>query len=55
MLKRKLEGSTFGDEIEVLLPVNTVFSAIPREEFISVFDEWKSTLRECIDRGGEYL
>jgi hypothetical protein len=38
-LKRKLEGSTFGDQIEVLLPVNTIFSTIPREEFISVFDE----------------
>jgi hypothetical protein len=54
-LKRKLEGSTFGDQIKVLLPVNTIFSKIPREEFISVFDEWKSRLHECIDRRGEYL
>jgi hypothetical protein len=38
-LKRKLEGSTFGDQIEVLLGVNTIFSTIHREEFISVFDE----------------
>jgi hypothetical protein len=50
-----LERSTFGDQIEVLLAVNTIFSTIPREEFISMFDEWKSRLRECIDRGGKYL
>jgi hypothetical protein len=50
-----LEGSTFGDQIEVLLAVNTIFGTIPREEFISVFDEWKSRLRECIERGEEYL
>jgi hypothetical protein len=54
-LKRKLEESTFGDQIKVLLAVNTIFSTILREEFISVFDEWKSRLRECIDRGLEYL
>jgi hypothetical protein len=39
MLKRKLEGSIFGDQIEVLLAVNIIFSTIPREEFSSVFDE----------------
>jgi hypothetical protein len=39
MLKRKLEGSTFGDQIKVLLAVNIIFSTIPREEFILVFDE----------------
>jgi hypothetical protein len=50
-LKRKFGGFTFGDQIEVLLVVNTIFSTIPREEFISVLDEWKSRLRECIDRG----
>jgi hypothetical protein len=54
-LKRKLEGFTFGHQIEMLLAMNTIFSTIPHEEFISVFNEWKSRLRECIDRGGEYL
>jgi hypothetical protein len=53
-LKRKLERSTFGNQIEALLAVNTMFSTIPCE-FITVFDEWKSRLRECIDRGWEYL
>jgi hypothetical protein len=43
------------DQIETLLAVNTIFSAIPREELISLFDERKSKLRECIDRGGEHL
>jgi hypothetical protein len=38
-----------------LLAVNTIFSTIHREEFILVFDECKSRLRECIDRGEEYL
>jgi hypothetical protein len=50
MLKRKLEGSTFGNQIEMLLAVNTIFSTILREEFISAFDECKSRLRECIDK-----
>jgi histone-lysine N-methyltransferase SETMAR len=38
-LKRKLEGFTFEDQIAVLLAINIIFSTIPREEFISVFDE----------------
>jgi hypothetical protein len=54
-LNRKLEGSTFEDQIEVLLAVNTISGTISREEFISVFNEWKSRLHKCIDRGGEYL
>jgi hypothetical protein len=54
-LKRMLEGSTFENESEVLLAVNTIFSTTPREEFVPVFDERKSRLRECMDRGGEYL
>jgi hypothetical protein len=39
MLKRKLEGSTFGDPIEVLNAVSTIRSTILLDEFISVFDE----------------
>jgi hypothetical protein len=54
-LKRKLEGSMFEDQIEVLLAVNIIFSTIPREGFISVSDEWKSRLCVCIDREWEYL
>jgi hypothetical protein len=38
-LKRKLEGSMFGDPIEVLIIVSTILSTIPLDEFISVFDE----------------
>jgi hypothetical protein len=49
-LKRKLKGSTFGHQIEVLFAVNTFFSTIPREDFTSVFDEWKSRLRKWINR-----
>jgi hypothetical protein len=54
-LKRKLEGSTFGDPVEVLTALSTILSMIPLDEFIAVFDEWKCGLRECIDRGGKYL
>jgi hypothetical protein len=39
----------------MLLAVNIIFSTIPREEFMSVLDEWKSKLYEYIDRGEEYL
>jgi histone-lysine N-methyltransferase SETMAR len=39
MLKRKLEGSTFRDPIEVLTAVSTIHSTILLDEFISVFDE----------------
>jgi hypothetical protein len=39
MLKKKLEGSTFGNQIKILFAVNTIFSTISREEFISMFDE----------------
>jgi hypothetical protein len=35
----------------MLLAANTISSTIPREEFISVFDKWKSKTREYIDRG----
>jgi hypothetical protein len=38
-LKRKLEKSIFEDQIEVLLAMNIIFSTIPREEFVSVFEE----------------
>jgi hypothetical protein len=54
-LKRKLEGFTFGHQIEVLLAVNIIFSTIPGEEFTSAFDKWKSRLHEGIDSGWEYL
>jgi hypothetical protein len=54
-LKTKLEESMFRDQIEAFLAVNIIFSTIPVEEVISVFDEWKSRLRECIERGGKYL
>jgi hypothetical protein len=54
-LKRKLEGSTFGDPVEVLTAVSTILSTIPLNVFIFVFDEWKCRLREYIDKRGEYL
>jgi hypothetical protein len=34
-----MEGSTFGDPIEVLTAVSTFLSTIPLDEFISVFDK----------------
>jgi hypothetical protein len=54
-LKRKLEGSTFGDPLEVSTAVNIIRSTIPLDEFISVFNEWKYRLPKCIDREEEYL
>jgi hypothetical protein len=54
-LKGKLEGSMFGDQIEMSRAMNSIFSTVAREEFISVFDEWKARLHKCIDRGWEYL
>jgi hypothetical protein len=53
--KRKLEESTFRDQIEMRLAVNTIVTMILREEFISMLDEWKSRLREWIKRGRKYL
>jgi hypothetical protein len=52
-LKRKLEGSIFGDPVEVLIAMSTILSMIHLHEFISVLGEWKCRLHECIDRGGE--
>jgi hypothetical protein len=37
--KRKLEGSTFGDPVEVSTAMSTILSMIPLNEFISVFDK----------------
>jgi hypothetical protein len=34
-----MERSTFGDQIEILFAMNTISNTIPREEFISMFDE----------------
>jgi hypothetical protein len=55
MLKRRLEGYALGDPVEVMTTVSTILSKIPLDESISVFDEWKCKLRECIDRKSEYL
>jgi hypothetical protein len=55
ILKRNLEGHTFASAIEVRGEMNDILMKIPFDEFILVFDEWKCRLRECIDRGGEYL
>jgi hypothetical protein len=35
--------------------MNDILMKIPFDEFILVFDEWKCRLRECVNRGGEYL
>jgi hypothetical protein len=37
--EKKLEGSTFGDPVEVSTAISTIFSTILLNEFISVFDE----------------
>jgi hypothetical protein len=37
-LKRRLEGYTFGDPVEVMMAVSTILSKIPVDEFIPVFD-----------------
>jgi hypothetical protein len=54
-LKRRLEGYMFEDPVEVMTAVSTFLSKILLDVFISVFDEWKCRLRECIDRRGKYL
>jgi hypothetical protein len=54
-LKRKLEGFTFVNPVEVMTEVNTILRKILLEEFFLVFDEWKCRLHECIDGRGEYL
>jgi hypothetical protein len=54
-LKTKLEGSTFTSAGQLMVEVNEIFMDIPLHEFISVFDEWKLRLVECIDTGGNYL
>jgi hypothetical protein len=43
------------NQIEAMTEMNAIFSKIPLEEFILVFNEWKCRPRECIDKGGEYL
>jgi hypothetical protein len=55
MLNRKLEKFAFRDPAEVLIALGTVLSTIPRDGFISVFDEWKCRLRQYIDRKDEYI
>jgi hypothetical protein len=55
MLKRKLKGHTFASAIEERTEVNNILMNIHFDDFILIFDEWKCRLRECIDRGGEYL
>jgi hypothetical protein len=52
---KKLQRSRFENQIKALSVVGTIFTTIPREVFISVFDEWKYRLHECIDREWEYL
>jgi hypothetical protein len=52
---KKLEGCTFANPIEVMTEINTILSKIPLEIFILIFDEWKCTVRECIEKEGEYL
>jgi hypothetical protein len=54
-LKNKFEGNTFANEIEVKSKVSEILIDIPLHIFISIFDEWMSRLRECIDSGDEYL
>jgi hypothetical protein len=54
-----LEGNTFtftftGAE-QIMVKVNKILMEIHFHEFISVFEEWKPRLVECIDTGGNYL
>jgi hypothetical protein len=50
-----LEGSTFTSAGQLMVKVNEILMDIPLHEFISVFDEWKRRLVECIDAGWNYL
>jgi hypothetical protein len=54
-LKTKLEGSNFTSAGQLIVKLNEMLMDIPLHEFISVFDEWKRRLVECIDTGGNYL
>jgi histone-lysine N-methyltransferase SETMAR len=55
ILKNKLEGNTFANEMKVKSKVYEILMNIPLHVFISVFDEWMRRIRECIDSGGEYI
>jgi hypothetical protein len=54
-LKTKLAGNTFTSAMERMAKVNEILMDIPWHEFISVLDEWKRRLIECIDTRGDYL
>jgi hypothetical protein len=43
------------NEMETKSKVYEILMDILLHGFISMFDEWMRRLRECIDRGGEYL
>jgi hypothetical protein len=47
-LKRQLKRSMFGNAVEVLTAVSIILSPIHLDEFVSVFDEWRCRLLECI-------
>jgi hypothetical protein len=54
-LKTKLEGNIFTSAMELMAKINEILMDIPLHKFVSVFDEWKRRLIECIDTGGDYL
>jgi hypothetical protein len=54
-LRTKLEGNTFTSAMQLMAKVNEMLMDMPLHEFISVLDEWKRRLVECIEAGDDYL
>jgi hypothetical protein len=53
--EKKIRKIYVWDPVGILTAVSTILSMILLDEFISVFDKWKYRMRECINRGEEYL
>ena len=53
-LKEKMKGTTFSNGMEVLDKIYELWSAIPKETFRRVFDNWKMRLNFVIKNNGEY-
>jgi hypothetical protein len=54
-LKNSLEGRFFDDDMALRAAVTEILVSIEPEVFVSVFNEWKSQLQQCIDRGGDEI
>jgi histone-lysine N-methyltransferase SETMAR len=54
-LKNSLEGRSFDNDMALRAAVTEILVSREPEVFVRVFNEWKSRLQQCIDRGGDYI